>query len=186
MKWHAVAPRSAVAPTGHSFCVIEPKCPSRATTKRGPAFATDFGRARKHRRAFTLVEILIVVIILGVLAAIVVPQFSSASQDSRNSALKSQLQTVRSAIEVYQMQHMDQLPDLSTNWTPLMTQTNPQGGTTGTVLVGPYLPIVPVNALTGGSSLSTAAAAGVDWLWNPAAGTLTALDLQGNAFIETP
>ena len=142
------------------------------------------GLSKKRCRGFTLIEILIVVIILGILAAIVVPQFSNASQDSRNTALKSQLETVRSAIDIYKMQHMDQLPDLSSSWTVLMTQTNPQGGTTGSILVGPYLPTVPVNAITGGSTVSTSAHAGIDWVWNPAAGTLIALDLQGNPFNE--
>ena len=42
-------------------------------------------------RGFTLVEILIVVIILGILAAIVIPQFTSASSDARNSSVASTL-----------------------------------------------------------------------------------------------
>lgn len=44
---------------------------------------------------FTLVEILIVVIILGILAAIVIPQFTSASQNARVSGTLSTLQTLR-------------------------------------------------------------------------------------------
>ncbi len=65
---------------------------------------------RKHRNSgFTLVEILIVVIILGILAAIVIPQFTNASQDARRNSLMSQLQTVRSQIELYKLQHKDAL-----------------------------------------------------------------------------
>jgi general secretion pathway protein G len=145
---------------------------------------------QKHRRGvpggFTLVEILIVVIILGILAAIVIPQFSSASQDSRTGSLKAQLQTIRSAIGVYQLQHMDKLPDLSTGWTPLLTQTTPQGASTGSPLYGPYLSTAPLNAVTGGTTISTAAGAGVDWLWTASTGTLVALDGQGNVFSEGP
>jgi general secretion pathway protein G len=140
----------------------------------------------ERRRGFTLVEILIVVVILGILAGVVIPQFSSASQDSRDGALKSQLQEVRSAIQAYRMQHMDQWPDLSTNWNLLTTQTNAQGGTTGPILYGPYLLSPPINALTGGSSISTTANSGGDWVWNPTTGTLTALDAQGNSFVESP
>ena len=83
---------------------------------------------RTQKSGFTLVEILIVVIILGILAAIVIPQFANASQDARESALLSQLQTLRSQIELYKLQHLDKLPDLVTNWNPMITKTDSSGG----------------------------------------------------------
>lgn len=61
--------------------------------------------ARRQQRGFTLIEILIVVVILGILAAIVIPQFTNASQDAQVSAIKSQLQTVRSQIELYRVKN---------------------------------------------------------------------------------
>ena len=64
----------------------------------------------KSRKGFTLVEILIVVIILGILAAIVIPQFTNASTDARKNSLSSQLQTMRSQFELYKLQHNDKLP----------------------------------------------------------------------------
>jgi len=64
---------------------------------------------RTRKGGFTLVEILIVVIILGILAAIVIPQFTSASQDARKNSLTSQLQTLRSQLELYKLQHLDAL-----------------------------------------------------------------------------
>lgn len=54
---------------------------------------------------FTLVELLIVVVILAILAGILVPQFSSATDDAKMSALDSNLANVRSAIELYFQQH---------------------------------------------------------------------------------
>ncbi len=63
-----------------------------------------------NNKAFTLVEILIVVIILGILAAIVIPQFTEASNEARDSAVRSDLQTIRSQIELYKIQHFDQYP----------------------------------------------------------------------------
>src|SRR5688500_19799867 len=70
---------------------------------------------RTRKGGFTLVEILIVVIILGILAAIVIPQFTSASQDARRNSLTSQLQTLRSQLELYKLQHLDQMPSTLVN-----------------------------------------------------------------------
>ncbi|HNO78969.1 MAG TPA: type II secretion system protein [Phycisphaerae bacterium] len=52
------------------------------------------------RHAFTLVEVLIVVIILGILAAIVVPQFSDASHQSVRSTLQTTLDVLEDRIEL--------------------------------------------------------------------------------------
>ena len=110
---------------------------------------------RTRKGGFTLVEILIVVIILGILAAIVIPQFTSASQDARKNSLTSQLQTLRSQIELYKLQHLDKLPTglsaTTTDWTQMTSKTDSAGtvGTTSTHAFGPYLQAVPTNPLNG-------------------------------------
>ena len=117
---------------------------------------------RTAGRGFTLIEILIVVIILGILAAIVIPQFSSASTQARRSSLQSTVQTLRSQIALYKLQHGDTLPDLTAssgnNWT-LLTSTSTYGGQT----YGPYMQSVPTNSLNSSSVVlngTNAAAAG--------------------------
>lgn len=65
------------------------------------------------RKGFTLVEILIVVVILGILAAIVIPQFSSASQAAQASSTVTQLQSLRSQLELYQLQHEGNYPQVT-------------------------------------------------------------------------
>ncbi len=56
---------------------------------------------RNRRNAFTLVELLIVIIIIAVLAAIAIPKFSNSTTRSKESALRSNLKLVRNAIELY-------------------------------------------------------------------------------------
>ena len=59
----------------------------------------------KLQQGFTLVELLIVVIILAILAAIVVPQFSASTDDAKVSSLDSTLAGTRAIIDLYYQQH---------------------------------------------------------------------------------
>ncbi len=101
-------------------------------------------RARKldvgKKNAFTLVEILIVVVILGILAAIATPQFASATDDSRRATTDHELKKLRRAVEVYQVRNGNALPNVA-----------PGDGTWGEiVLPGEYLSGPPVNSWVGG------------------------------------
>lgn len=130
----------------------------------------------RRKSGFTLVEILIVVIILGILAAIVIPQFTNASQDARKSSLSSQLQTVRSQIELYKLQHKDVLPDLVTKWDFLTKKTDADGAFTGTLTCGPYLQDIPTNPLNGLNAVvngTAAASAECGYVYDYAAGAGT-------------
>jgi prepilin-type N-terminal cleavage/methylation domain-containing protein len=83
---------------------------------------------RRVKAGFTLVELLIVVIILAVLAAIIVPQFSSATIDAQESALDANLARMRSAVELFQAQHANLYPGGAAT----TGGTCPAGGTAGT------------------------------------------------------
>ena len=115
---------------------------------------------KAKKSGFTLVEILIVVVILGILAAIVIPQFTEASSEAKLSSLCTDLQSVRSQIELYKIQHNDALPGVS-NVAGGGTHTGASGFEAGLIgytdingvaktstdpnTYGPYLQKIPTN-----------------------------------------
>lgn len=71
--------------------------------------------SRPAVRAFTLVEILIVVTILGILAAIVIPQFGTASDEARQKVFAASLKQFTRAAQVYMAEHGGQYIDDATS-----------------------------------------------------------------------
>ena len=57
----------------------------------------------KRRRAFTLIELMLVVIIIGVLATMIMPRFVGRSEQARVAAAKSDVATVGTALDMYEM-----------------------------------------------------------------------------------
>jgi len=111
---------------------------------------------KRVSKAFTLVEILIVVVILGILAAIVVPQFANATRDSQAGNLKAQIKSIQNQLELAKARSTDgTYPDLVTSWDAFIT-----GGYVKS------LPKNPFNQL----SIVVAAAADVDGSGNPTGG----------------
>jgi len=131
----------------------------------------------RAKRGFTLVEILIVVVILGILAAIVVPQFTQASTEAKMNSVCSNLQSLRSQIELYKVQHNDTAP-LQGTFIEQMTETSDiDGATSGsklrdaTHIYGPYLERIPENPFNNMSTVVDWTAAG-GWQYNQATGEI--------------
>jgi general secretion pathway protein G len=121
-------------------------------------------KRRSSARGFTLIEILIVVIILGILASIVIPQFTNASTSSKTSSLQTTAQSLRGAVQLYYYQHNDTLPPANQFWTLMTTQSDAYGnayvaGTSTSGPYGPYMQSIPYNALNGASTVFDAAVA---------------------------
>ena len=64
----------------------------------------------KNQKGFTLIEMLVVVIILGILAMIIVPQITVSTEDARKTTLQQNLGIMRNAIETYAAQHRNRYP----------------------------------------------------------------------------
>jgi len=113
---------------------------------------------RVATKGFTLVEILIVVIILGILAAIVIPQFTEASAEARVSNLMTNLQTIRSQLLLYKTQHLENYPadgdgEGDAEFEDEMCNYSDEDGNTSATPdsdhpYGPYLTSVPVNPIS--------------------------------------
>jgi general secretion pathway protein G len=109
---------------------------------------------KNRRGGFTLIEVLIVVVIMAVLAATIIPQFTSSSKDARESSAKFNLHSLRSIVEMYKLHHAGALP-AGTNDLEQLTKATNQAGVVGasgpSYPYGPYvqntLPVNPFNNL---------------------------------------
>ena len=118
----------------------------------------------KTHKGFTLIEILVVVIILAILAAMIIPQFSSATESARASMLMDDLRVMRSQLEVFKAQHQGippGYPGCDTTETPTdavmlehLTKASTSEGVTAAVNTpgydyGPYMREMPTNPFNG-------------------------------------
>jgi len=114
----------------------------------------------RKARAFTLVEILVVVVLLGILAAVVIATVGNSTTSAKASALATDLQLLRNFILVYKAQHLEVAPgypDGNSSAAPteqafidqaiLSSSAGGQTAPVGTAGFerGPYMQKIPVN-----------------------------------------
>jgi general secretion pathway protein G len=135
----------------------------------------------KTRRssAFTLIEVLIVVVIMAILAATIIPQFTDSTKDAKLSTVKFNLATLRAQIQLYRTQHTGLNPTATLVELTQTTDINGLAGTGATFVYGPYLRQIPVNPYTNlstvtavASDLAAAPAGTGGWIYNPTTGNV--------------
>jgi type II secretion system protein G len=111
---------------------------------------------RNDRRGFTLVELLVVIVVLAVLAAIVLPKFVGASQRSRESALRADLKLLRNAVSAFNADtgtYPASLADLAATTAPAAgkSATGTDVNITASDWHGPYIEEVPTDPISSGA-----------------------------------
>ncbi len=144
-----------------------------------------------------MIEILIVVVILSIIAALVVPSFTQGRTKADEATLKENLRSLRRAIQLYTVDHTGRFPTGADITDQLLKYTDEAGNVsatrTATHTYGPYLPSIPtlnVGQRSGGKLIATADGAGVGWIYNPATGSIRAnttnaeVDSRGQKYNE--
>lgn len=153
---------------------------------------------KKQSQGFTLIEILIVVILLGILAGLVLPQFLNTTYMAKKSSVQTVASSLRSQVALYRAQHNDRLPPLGGLWHAMTVATDAtgtdyvSGASTGPF--GPYMQEIPLNALTvssvvidaavaPGSQTSTACGFEYDYNGGAGGGGVFGTDLDGRTVL---
>jgi len=134
-----------------------------------------------HEKAFSLLEVVIVVAIMGVLAAIALPRMSRGQRGAGDAALETDLEVLRKAIDLFAAEHLGSYPSGDRIAGQLTQCTDIEGDaqTTrdGDHVYGPYLrdvPPLPVGIRKGNTKIALSDAPAVGWIYTPASGEIRA------------
>jgi prepilin-type N-terminal cleavage/methylation domain-containing protein len=127
------------------------------------------------KRAFTIAEILIVAAILGILAAIALPQLQAHVRQAKESAAKDNLRTLRNAIELYADQHNgippgypDNDPTQIANFLSFFYQFIRDGENLSGWPENPFNELVTVRVIPDDAELPMQATGEYGWIYKPA------------------
>jgi prepilin-type N-terminal cleavage/methylation domain-containing protein len=131
-------------------------------------------------RGYSLLEVAIVTVILGLVAAIAIPRLSRGSQGSAEAATARDIQVLQKAIDLYAAEHNGTFPNSAMIAEQLIQYTDASGAMSktksATFSYGPYLrrvPPLPAGPHKGNSNISTTAGVGVGWIYDPTEGTIS-------------
>ena len=139
---------------------------------------------RLKHRGFTLIELMIIITIIGILAAIVIPTFSNANETAKAGAVSSQLNTIKKSLVMYSTDHNGAFPtdaQLITNQWQVLTKTTDIDGDVSGEDYGPYFQKPPFNAFKNSNIVAVDNSAA--WQYTSSTGTIQAV--VPNAIYDT-
>jgi len=141
--------------------------------------------AKRGRRGFSLIELVIVIIILGVISAIAIPRMIRAGEGADVTGLQADLAVMRGAIEMYRYQH-EAFPTAAGFVDQMTLETNKAGAATVGGGFGPYIVKIPplktgahmddsgIKGITGAPAAEDTGTTG--WLYDEDTGNIWAND----------
>ena len=157
---------------------------SAAPSSRAPApLPADprqgLGRGAPVRGGFSLIEVVVVFVLLGIIAAIAIPRLSRGSEGSIEAAVSRDLSVLQKAIDLYAAEHDGAFPNPNVIAEQLTRYTDAKGTVStqkvGSFNYGPYvrkIPPVKVGPNKGNTAIATSPGSGVGWIYNPVEGTI--------------
>jgi type II secretion system protein G len=142
----------------------------------------------RTRRGFSLIELVIVIIILGVISAIAIPRMMRGAENADVTGLQADLSVLRGAIEMYRYEHGGSFPTVAGFTDELTKETDAAGTPTVGGGYGPYvvkIPALKTGAHKGEDGVVTVAVdppvaedggANAGWLYNETVGKIWAND----------
>ena len=136
---------------------------------------------RSGRAGFSLIELVIVIAILGILAAVAIPKFIDFTGDAKSAACKGSLGVVRSAIANYYGWTATPSGGSSATWPTLAQLTDGSTVLQTSLPDNPYSSSTPANAVVAGVTKGTPVTAGVTggWCYKAASGQFWADTASG-------
>ena len=139
-------------------------------------------KSSNHRnRAFSLIELVIVIVIIGIIAAIAVPRMSRGAAGATDAALRADLATLRSAIDLYHTEHEGLYPTEAAFVLQLSGYSDVLGAAQvakdAAHIYGPYIraiPKLPVGNRKGQSGIAAIDGAAIGWIYIEGTGAINA------------
>ena len=143
-------------------------------------------KAKEYPGGFSLLELVLVIVIIGTIAAIAIPRLSRGAAGASDATLRGSLAVLRKAIDFYATEHGGTLPTEADIENQLLQYSDALGNTQAardaTHIYGPYvakLPALPVGERKGNTHIADKNADGVGWIYKESTGKIYANTKNG-------